>query len=84
MKKLGKRWKQLHLLVYPAAMLVIAHFLWSVKADYRLPIACGVLLGLLFIVRLPPVRRWFSQKREAWKPRSGSFSASNPPAPEIK
>jgi len=84
MRKLGKRWKILHQWVYPAAGLVVIHYVWSVKADVRLPIAAGGMLALLLLVRLPPLRRWLSQKRAAWGGRIRSIASSNPPAPEIK
>ena len=46
---LGKRWQQLHRLVYVAATTAIIHFWWVVKADFREPrlwaLALSVLLG---------------------------------------
>src|SRR5262245_14108774 len=35
MRRLGKRWKKLHRLVYLVASLAVIHFVWLVKADYR-------------------------------------------------
>jgi len=32
-RRLGKRWKQLHRLTYPIAMLIIWHYYWQVKLD---------------------------------------------------
>lgn len=48
-RKLGKKWKPLHKLVYPLTLLVIVHFLWQVKAkDIAEPaLYLGVLLILL-------------------------------------
>ncbi len=51
-KLTGKRWNQLHRLVYPAAILGIVHFYWLVKSDVRQPVLYGVILILLFGVRL--------------------------------
>ena len=31
-RKLGKKWKPLHRLVYPLTLLAIVHFLWQVRA----------------------------------------------------
>ena len=49
MRRLGKRWQQLHRLVYVAAVTAIVHFWWVVKADFREPrlwaLALSVLLG---------------------------------------
>jgi methionine sulfoxide reductase heme-binding subunit len=56
-KRLGKNWKRLHVLVYPAAMLGVLHFLWLVKADIREPLIYGAILATLLILRLPPVRQ---------------------------
>ena len=33
MRRLGRRWKQLHRLVYPIAVLGVWHFYWQVKLD---------------------------------------------------
>jgi sulfoxide reductase heme-binding subunit YedZ len=47
-RRLGKRWQQLHRLVYVAALLGVVHFYWQVKADTREPlIYAGILLALL-------------------------------------
>lgn len=84
MSRLGKRWKRLHQLVYPAAGLVVVHYVWSVKADIRLPLVFGVVLLLLLALRIPPVRRWVSHNRNLWVDPIQSRFASNPTAPEIK
>lgn len=36
-RKLGKRWKSLHQLVYVIVLLGVLHFVWLVKADYLEP-----------------------------------------------
>ncbi|NNF60000.1 MAG: sulfoxide reductase heme-binding subunit YedZ, partial [Gammaproteobacteria bacterium] len=38
MRRLGRRWQQLHYLVYPAAILGVWHFWWQVKEDIREPV----------------------------------------------
>ena len=53
MRRLGRRWQQLHRLVYITALLGVLHFLWLVKADHREPaIYLGVLI-VLMLWRLP-------------------------------
>jgi sulfoxide reductase heme-binding subunit YedZ len=48
MRLLKKNWKRLHRLVYIAALLVVFHFVWLVKADYSEPkLYLGILLFLL-------------------------------------
>ncbi len=63
MKRMGRRWKQLHRWVYAAGGLVIIHYAWAVKADIRGPLAWGALIAALLALRLPPVRRWFARQR---------------------
>lgn len=50
------RWKQLHRLVYPAAVCGVVHFVWRVKADYREPAIFALVLALLLLVRI--AGRW--------------------------
>jgi sulfoxide reductase heme-binding subunit YedZ len=64
MKSLGKRWKTLHSLVYPASLLVVIHYTWSVKADIRLPLVYGGILAVLLLARWPRLRRWVKSLSE--------------------
>jgi sulfoxide reductase heme-binding subunit YedZ len=84
MRKMGKRWKQLHKLVYIAGILVVLHYIWAVKADIRQPLAYGAVLLFLLLVRWPAFRRLITRKRSEWFSWVRHFFASNPPAPEIK
>jgi methionine sulfoxide reductase heme-binding subunit len=56
-KRLGKKWKRLHQLVYAAGLLGVFHYLWLVKSDVREPIAWGVVVVLLLVARIPRVRK---------------------------
>ncbi len=57
-RRLGyPRWKRLHRLVYAAALLGVAHFVWRVKADEARPFAYAAVVGALLAVRLVPRRR---------------------------
>jgi methionine sulfoxide reductase heme-binding subunit len=58
MRRLGKRWKTLHRLIYPIALLGVWHFWWQVKADIREP-----LIYLTLTVLLLGWRVWKSRKR---------------------
>ncbi len=50
----GKRWKQLHRLVYLCGLGAVIHYLWLVKADLAPPLMyLMILLGLLAF-RIPP------------------------------
>ena len=56
-KRLGKTWRSLHNWVYVAAILVIVHYVWLVKADIRTPLEFGALVAGLLALRYPPVKR---------------------------
>jgi sulfoxide reductase heme-binding subunit YedZ len=63
-RRLGKRWQQLHRLVYVAAIAGVVHFYWLVKADIRRPVQYGAVLALLLGCRLVLTwaQRWPFQK----------------------
>ena len=63
MKRLGQAWKRLHQWVYLAALLVIVHFVWLVKADIREPLAYGAVVVLLLLLRIPAIRPAVSSLR---------------------
>jgi len=48
----GKRWSNLHKLIYVSASLGVIHFLWLVKADKREPERYGIVLGFLLLWRV--------------------------------
>lgn len=51
-KRLKKKWRTLHKLVYLIPVLVIIHFIWSLKADYSEPIFYAAIFSLLMVYRL--------------------------------
>jgi sulfoxide reductase heme-binding subunit YedZ len=53
-RRLGKRWAQLHALVYVAALGGIVHFVWSVKADLGKPTTYGLIVVTLLLLRFVP------------------------------
>lgn len=57
MRRLGRRWGQLHRLVYAAAVLAVLHFIWLVKADLREPLLYAAILAVLLGLRLHWRRR---------------------------
>jgi sulfoxide reductase heme-binding subunit YedZ len=63
-RRLGRRWVQLHRLVYAAGLLAVVHFLWLVKADLREPLIYAGLLATLLAARLVP-KGWGARQAAA-------------------
>jgi len=75
-RRLGKRWVQLHRLVYAAAVAGCVHFIWLVKKDEREPLFYTALFTALLAARL--VFRFWPGSAAATKARkSASLSASS-------
>jgi len=51
-RRLKKKWKMLHRLVYIIPVLVIVHFIWSLKADYTEPFIYALIFFTLMLARL--------------------------------
>jgi sulfoxide reductase heme-binding subunit YedZ len=51
MRRLGRRWGQLHRAVYAIATLAILHFFWLVKSDLREPAVYAAIFALLMALR---------------------------------
>lgn len=66
----GKRWQQLHRLVYLIAVGGVVHYLWLVKKDLTQPLLYGLALAVLLGVRI------------VWRRRTPTLQAavSRPPA----
>jgi sulfoxide reductase heme-binding subunit YedZ len=69
--RMRKNWKRLHWLIYPAAIVIILHYAWSLKGDlFKLrgnitqPLLWGSVILALLALRLPPLRRWISVLRQ--------------------
>jgi len=64
-RRLGKRWQQLHYLAYLIAGLGVVHFYWLVKSDIRRPVQYGstlaLLLGYRLIARWASLSKWFQK-----------------------
>jgi sulfoxide reductase heme-binding subunit YedZ len=55
MRRMGKRWKQLHRLVYPIGVLALLHFFIQTKANVGQPVFVAGLFLWLMVWRLLPV-----------------------------
>lgn len=62
MRRLGRRWCQLHKLVYAIGVLAVLHFWWLVKSDIREPLLYAAILAVLLGWR---VWKKFSPRRTA-------------------
>ena len=51
-RRLGRRWRTLHRLVYPAAIAAWIHLLWLSKGGFMDPFIYGLVLVLLFGERI--------------------------------
>ncbi len=79
-KRLGKRWIELHRLVYVAAALGVLHFLWLVKKDLRPPLVYAAVLAVLLGLRI-----WwrYSKSRSSTvrRPSARAFSIARSQSP---
>jgi sulfoxide reductase heme-binding subunit YedZ len=69
-RKMGKNWKRLHWLVYPAVVVSILHYglaqkgdLFTLRGNILRPFLWGLLTILLLAMRIPLIRRWVSGTR---------------------
>ena len=84
MKRLGKRWKVLHRLIYLAAVLVVLHLAFVIKGDFFTlsgdvwkPLLAAIAIGGLLIVRFPPIRHALLELKQRGA-RTNSRSAVPP------
>jgi sulfoxide reductase heme-binding subunit YedZ len=77
MRRLGRRWQQLHRLVYPITILGVWHFYWQVKLDTLEPSIYAAILAALLGYRLVDWRRRRGRGR-AVGPRSSHDRIAHP------
>ncbi|AHL76634.1 sulfite oxidase [Stutzerimonas stutzeri] len=65
MRRLGKRWKKLHRLVYPIVLIVLLHMLWVVRADAGRWALYATVAAALLLARLPLVERELASRGKA-------------------
>lgn len=71
-RRLKKRWLTIHKLVYIIPILVIIHFIWSLKADYSEPFMYATIFVLLMLMRLAYKMMPGMQQKKP-RNRSGAF-----------
>jgi methionine sulfoxide reductase heme-binding subunit len=69
-RRLGKNWKRIHRLIYPAGILVVLHYAWAKKGDlFHLrgdisqPLFYGLVVIVLLVLRIPLVVHGLKQTR---------------------
>ncbi|MBM3138339.1 MAG: sulfoxide reductase heme-binding subunit YedZ [Chloroflexi bacterium] len=72
-KNIGKSWQILHRLTYLAAALAVIHYLMASKGDFVIPAIYGVVLFLLFVFRLPPLKKLRIAKQPQWMANFNQF-----------
>ena len=63
-KRLGRRWKVLHRLVYFAVPFSVLHYFWLERDIKDLVLVYAALVTLLFVIRIPVIRRSFARRRQ--------------------
>jgi methionine sulfoxide reductase heme-binding subunit len=74
-RRLGKRWRILHRLVYLAIPLAVLHYLWLERDFIDVPLRYAVIVGALLALRLQPVRRAVAKARH-WLAGTRSATSS--------
>jgi len=71
MKRLGKKWKKLHRLVYLVGALAVLHNALALKGSLTTlsgnivrPLVLGFVITVLLVLRIPPVKLWVVSLRQ--------------------
>jgi sulfoxide reductase heme-binding subunit YedZ len=63
-RRLKKNWKKLHKLAYVAGILAVVHYIWLVKQGVLDPWYFAAILLVLFILRLPAIKKGLTSLRK--------------------
>src|SRR5688572_23374273 len=63
-RRLGRRWKVLHRLVYFAVPLSVLHYLWLERDIKDWVWVYAALVAILFVIRYPAIRQAIARKRQ--------------------
>ncbi|MDH5518062.1 MAG: sulfoxide reductase heme-binding subunit YedZ [Gammaproteobacteria bacterium] len=74
MLRLKKRWKLLHQLIYPIAIMATLHFFWMTRADYTQPVMIAMILSALLAYRLV---LYYQKKPQPVRKQSGHRSSTD-------
>jgi sulfoxide reductase heme-binding subunit YedZ len=62
-RRLGRRWRTLHRLVYVSAIVGVVHYWWLVKADISRPLRYAAIVAVLLAVRV-----WWAARAQSSLP----------------
>jgi sulfoxide reductase heme-binding subunit YedZ len=62
-RRLGRRWRMLHALIYLAVPLCVLHFLLLERDHLETAYVYAIIVGALLLIRLPPLRKVIVQWR---------------------
>jgi sulfoxide reductase heme-binding subunit YedZ len=63
-RRLGRRWKALHRLVYFAVPLSLLHYFWLERDIRDWVFVYAAVVAILFTIRIPAIRRTFARMRQ--------------------
>lgn len=66
-RKLGRRWKALHRLIYVILLLALLHMLWVVRADLGEWLAYALVGGVLLLMRVSAVASGLQRAGALWR-----------------
>jgi sulfoxide reductase heme-binding subunit YedZ len=77
MRKLGKRWKKLHRIVYPTLLVVLLHMLWVVRSDAGQWSLYATVAAVLLAARVPSVERRLVRTSAVWRGEQAANKRQN-------
>ncbi|MDM9653091.1 protein-methionine-sulfoxide reductase heme-binding subunit MsrQ [Pseudomonas wenzhouensis] len=66
-RKLGRRWKALHRMIYVILLLALLHMLWVVRADLGEWLAYALIGGALLLMRVSAVASGLQRAGALWR-----------------
>lgn len=64
-RRLGKKWRLLHRLIYVSAAVGVVHYIWLVKKDIRQPVIYAVIFAVLLLWRMGA---WLAKRQKSSEP----------------
>jgi sulfoxide reductase heme-binding subunit YedZ len=74
-RRLGRRWKVLHRLVYFAVPLSILHYFWLERDIRDWVLVYTALVVFLFVIRIPAIRQAIARRRRSPQMTTGDVKS---------